>query len=107
MSLTVKPLMSLGGVGVISVVSNEIPGEIATLCDFCLKGDFESAREIHRRYSALMEVNFVESNPGPVKAALSMMGLMEMNYRLPMVPPRSENLRKIREVLKVAGLKYQ
>lgn len=99
------PLMSLGGAGVISVVSNEIPDEMAKLCDLCLRGNFEDARKIHRRYSALMDVNFIESNPGPVKAALAMMGLIEMNYRLPMVPPCQENQRKIAAVLKEAGIK--
>ena len=98
------PLMSLGGVGVISVVSNEIPAEMAKLCDLCLEGNFGAAREIHRRYHALMEINFVESNPGPVKAALAMMGLIEMNYRLPMVPPRPESQEKIAAVLDAVGL---
>ena len=98
------PLMSLGGVGVISVVSNEIPGEMAKLCDLCLAGDFAAAREIHRRYHALMEINFIESNPGPVKAALAMMGLIGMNYRLPMVPPRPESQEKIAAVLESVGL---
>jgi len=99
------PLMSLGGAGVVSVVSNEIPGEMAKLCDFCLQGNFEDALKIHRRYSALMDVNFIESNPGPVKAALAMMGLIEMYYRLPMVPPRQENQGKIAEILKEVGIK--
>ncbi len=98
------PLMSLGGVGVISVASNEIPAEMAKLCDLCLEGNFGAAREIHRRYHALMEVNFIESNPGPVKAALAMMGLIEMNYRLPMVPPRPESQEKIAAVLDAVGL---
>ena len=98
------PLMSLGGVGVISVVSNEIPGEMAKLCELCLAADFAGAREIHRRYHALMEINFIESNPGPVKAALAMMGLIGMNYRLPMVPPRADSQRKIAAVLEEVGL---
>ena len=98
------PLMSLGGMGVISVVANEIPGEMTKLCNLCLEGNFEGAREIHRRYNTLMEINFVESNPGPVKAALSMMGLIEMNYRLPMVPPCSDSLSKIAAILKEVGL---
>ena len=93
------PLMALGGVGVISVVSNEIPAEMSALCDACLKGDFATGREIHRRYHALMEVNFVESNPGPVKAALSMMGLIQPYYRLPMAPPRPDSQAKISAVL--------
>ncbi len=98
------PLMALGGVGVISVVSNEIPAEMSALCDACLKGDFATAREIHRRYHALMEINFVESNPGPVKAALSMMGLIQPYYRLPMAPPRSDSQAKISAVLEELAL---
>lgn len=93
------PLMALGGVGVISVASNQIPQEMSALCDACLKGDFAAAREIHRRYHPLMEINFVETSPGPVKAALAMMGLIEPNYRLPMVPPRAESRAKIEKVL--------
>ncbi len=98
------PLMSLGGAGVISVVANEIPGAMAKLCDLCLAGDFVAAREIHRRYHTLMEINFVESNPGPVKVALAMMGLIGMNYRLPMVPPCPESQEKIAAVLESVGL---
>ena len=98
------PLMALGGVGVISVVSNEIPAEMSALCDACLKGEFATAREIHRRYHALMEVNFVESNPGPVKAALSMMGLIQPYYRLPMAPPRPDSQVKISAVLEELAL---
>ena len=98
------PLMALGGVGVISVVSNEIPAEMSALCDACLKGDFATAREIHRRYHALMEINFVESNPGPVKAALSMMGLIQPYYRLPMAPPRPHSQAKISAVLEELAL---
>ena len=102
-SVTV-PLMALGGVGVISVVSNEIPAEMSALCDACLKGDFATAREIHRRYHALMEINFVESNPGPVKAALSMMGLIQPYHRLPMAPPRPHSQAKISAVLEELAL---
>ena len=98
------PLMALGGVGVISVASNEIPAEMSALCDACLKGDCATAREIHRRYHALMEVNFVESNPGPVKAALWMMGLIQPYYRLPMVPPRPDSQAKISAVLEELAL---
>ena len=97
-------LMALGGVGVISVASNEIPAEMSQLCDACAKGDLERAREIHRRYHALMEVNFIESSPGPVKAALAMMGRIELAYRLPIVPPRRESQAKIEEVLTGVGL---
>ena len=98
------PLMALGGVGVISVASNEIPAEMSALCDACLKGAFATAREIHRRYHALMEINFIESNPGPVKAALSMMGLIQPYYRLPMAPPRPDSQAKISAVLEELAL---
>ena len=98
------PLMALGGVGVISVASNEIPAEMSKLCGLALKGDFAGAREVHRRYHALMEVNFVESNPGPVKAAMAMMGLIEPHYRLPMVEPLSASQAVISRVLAQAGL---
>jgi 4-hydroxy-tetrahydrodipicolinate synthase len=98
------PLMALGGKGVISVASNEIPAEMSQLAALCLAGDFARAREIHRRYLPLMEINFVESNPGPVKAALAMMGLIELEYRLPMVPPRPDSQAKIERVLEALGL---
>jgi 4-hydroxy-tetrahydrodipicolinate synthase len=98
------PLMVLGGVGLISVASNEIPAEMSALCGACLKGDFNGAREIHRRYHELMETNFIETSPGPVKAALAMMGRIEPYYRLPMVAPRPENRAKIEKVLSALGL---
>ena len=97
-------LMALGGAGVISVASNEIPAEMSQLCDACAKGDFERAREIHRRYHALMEINFIESSPGPVKAALAIMGRIELAYRLPMAPPRPDSQAKIEQVLTGVGL---
>jgi 4-hydroxy-tetrahydrodipicolinate synthase len=98
------PLMALGGVGLISVVSNQIPAEMAQLCDAALRGDFAKAREIHGRYHALMEINFIETSPGPVKAALAMMGLIEPYYRLPMVSPRPENRARIETLLAKMGL---
>lgn len=98
------PLMALGGRGVISVVSNEIPAEMAQLTRLALQGDFAGAREIHRRYHPLMEVNFVESNPIPVKAALAEMELLEPVWRLPLVPPKAENRARIRAVLESLGL---
>ncbi len=93
------PLIALGGRGVISVVSNEIPAEMARLTRLALEGDFSAAREIHRRVHALMEVNFVESNPIPVKAAMAQMGLLEAVWRLPLVAPKAESETRIRAVL--------
>jgi len=93
------PLFALGGRGVISVASNEIPAEMAQLCRHGLRGEFAEARPIHRKFLPLMEINFVESNPIPVKAALSLMGLLEPVWRLPMTPPKAENLMRIQTVL--------
>jgi 4-hydroxy-tetrahydrodipicolinate synthase len=98
------PLMALGGKGVISVASNEIPAEMSQLAAACLVGDFTRAREIHRRFLPLMEINFVESNPGPVKAALAMMGLIELEYRLPITPPQAGSRARIEKVLESLGL---
>jgi 4-hydroxy-tetrahydrodipicolinate synthase len=98
------PLMALGGVGLISVASNEAPAEMADLCNACLQGNFGRARELHRRYHALMEINFIETSPGPVKAALAMMGRIEPYYRLPIVPPQPESRAKIEKVLAEIGL---
>jgi 4-hydroxy-tetrahydrodipicolinate synthase len=98
------PLIALGGRGVISVVSNEIPAQMAQLVRLGVQGDIAGAREIHRRYHALMEVNFVESNPIPVKAAMAEMGLLEPVWRLPLVAPKAENLARVRDVLESAGL---
>ena len=84
--------------------SNEIPAEMSQLCDACARGDYERAREIHRRYHALMAVNFTESSPGPVKWALSVMGRIQPNYRLPMVAPTDESKAKIEQVLAGVGL---
>jgi 4-hydroxy-tetrahydrodipicolinate synthase len=98
------PLIALGGLGVISVVSNEIPAEMTQLARLAAQGDFSGAREIHRRYHPLMEVNFVESNPIPVKAAMAEMGLLEPVWRLPLVPPKAESLARIHSVLATVGL---
>jgi 4-hydroxy-tetrahydrodipicolinate synthase len=98
------PLIALGGRGVISVVSNEIPAEMARLARLAVQGDMAGAREIHRRYHALMEINFVESNPIPVKTAMAEMGLLEPVWRLPLVPPKAENLARVRDVLASVGL---
>ncbi len=93
------PIISLGGRGVISVVSNEIPADMARLTRLALRGDFHAARQIHRRVHPLMEINFVESNPIPVKAAMAQMGLLEPVWRLPLVAPKVESEARIRAVL--------
>jgi 4-hydroxy-tetrahydrodipicolinate synthase len=98
------PLIALGGRGVISVVSNEIPGEFTALTQAALQGDFVRARQLQRKYQALMEINFVETNPGPVKFALSRMGLCEPAWRLPMVAPSFASQQKIEAVLEALGL---
>ena len=98
------PLIALGGRGLISVASNEIPAHMTEIVRKANAGDFEAARAIQRRSLPLMEINFIESNPGPVKAAMHMMGLLEPNFRLPMVMPSESSLEKIRGVLAAAGL---
>jgi 4-hydroxy-tetrahydrodipicolinate synthase len=98
------PLIALGGRGIISVVSNEIPGEMTELARLCLAGDFAGARKVQRKYLPLMEINFVEVNPIPVKAAMGLMGLLEPVFRLPMCPPKPESLAKIETVLESLGL---
>jgi len=101
------PLMALGGKGLISVSSNEIPAEMTRIVQLALANDFAAAREVHRRYSKLMDANFIETNPGPVKAAMGMMGLLEPVFRLPLVAPKPENLAKIRSALEGVGLLQQ
>jgi 4-hydroxy-tetrahydrodipicolinate synthase len=98
------PLIALGGRGVISVVSNEIPAEMSEMVRLAVRGNIWGAREIHRRFHSLMEVNFVESNPGPVKTAMAEMGLLEAVWRLPLVAPKRENRERIVGVLNSLGL---
>jgi 4-hydroxy-tetrahydrodipicolinate synthase len=98
------PLIALGGHGLVSVVANEIPGEMTDLVQRALANDLGGARELQRKYMPLMEVNFVESNPIPVKAAMALMGLLEPVYRLPLCPPNPANLAKIEKVLEPLGL---
>ena len=98
------PVISLGGRGVISVVANEIPAEMSQMVRLALAGNFAEARKIHRRFHPLMEINFVESNPIPVKAAMAEMNLLEAVWRLPLVPPKVENRTKIRAVLESLNL---
>jgi 4-hydroxy-tetrahydrodipicolinate synthase len=98
------PVIALGGQGLISVASNEAPFGMARMTQLALDGDFAGARELHRRLYPLMEVNFIESSPGPVKAALGMLSLIDPVYRLPAVMPRPESLRRIEEVLENLGM---
>jgi 4-hydroxy-tetrahydrodipicolinate synthase len=98
------PLIALGGRGIVSVVSNEIPAEMTALAQYALANDFAAARDLQRKYLPLMDVNFVESNPIPVKAALALMGLLEPVWRLPMCAPNQANLAKIEKVLETLGL---
>src|SRR6202453_2328018 len=85
-SITIA-LISLGGRGIISVASNEIPAEMTALAQVALAGEFARARTLQQQWLPLMEVNFVESNPIPVKTAMAMMGLLEPVFRLPMCAP--------------------
>ena len=98
------PVMSVGGRGVISVAGNEVPAEMARMVDAVDRGDWAEARTLHTRLMPLLSINFVESNPGPVKYAMAKMGLMEETYRLPMVSPRDESKAKIDQVLRDLGL---
>jgi 4-hydroxy-tetrahydrodipicolinate synthase len=98
------PLMALGGRGVISVASNEVPAEMARLAAQCLAGDFAAARQLNRRLLPLMQANFIESSPIPVKAALAMMGVIEERYRLPLVPMKPDNRAKLEKILDGMGL---
>ncbi len=100
----VLPAMALGAHGVISVVSNQIPGPMAELCDLCLAGDFARARRVHNRWLTLMHANFWETNPGPVKFSMAEMGLLEARYRLPLTAVSSENRRRMRKLLRTLGL---
>lgn len=97
-------LAGLGGHGVISVASNEIPAEMAALAQACLDGDFRTARALQKKWLPLMEVNFVESNPMPVKYAMARMGLLEPVWRPPMIAPSAQAAAKIDAVLREAGL---
>lgn len=102
-ALTV-PLMSIGGRGIISVASNEAPAEMVQMVEAAERGDYKTAREWHRRLMPLMQINFIESSPGPVKFAMAAMGLCDESYRLPIVPPRPASQEKILGVLRAFGL---
>jgi len=98
------PLMALGGVGVVSVVSNEIPAQMTKLTRLMLEGKYDEARKLHFQLLPLMQANFLETNPIPVKAALAMMGMIEEVYRLPLVPMKPENRAKLERVMAALGL---
>lgn len=102
-SLTL-PLIALGADGLISVASNETPELLSQLVNLALAGNWDEARALHYRLLALLEINFIESSPGPVKAALAMMGLLEENYRLPLMPIQESSRARLREVLIELGL---
>jgi 4-hydroxy-tetrahydrodipicolinate synthase len=97
-------VIGLGGVGIISVASNEIPAEMTRMTQAALANKWDMARLIFRKYLPLMQANFMESNPGPAKAVLSMMGRIEEVYRLPLVPMRPENRAKLEKVVTEVGL---
>jgi len=98
------PVIALGGAGVISVASNEIPREMAEMTRAALNNDWETARQLFRKYLPLMQANFIESSPMPVKAVLAMMGHIEEAYRLPMVPVRRDTRSKLQRIASEAGL---
>ncbi len=98
------PLMTLGGCGVISVASNEVPGPMSRMTQLLMDGRYEEARKLHYSLLPLMHVNFIETSPIPVKAALAMMGMIEEVYRLPMVPLKPENRARLENVLTAQGL---
>lgn len=97
-------MIALGADGLVSVASNEIPNEMSRMVDLCLEGKFDEAREIHFKYLNLMDINFIESSPAPVKAALAMMGMLEERLRLPLVPVTDVSHEKIREAISEIGL---
>jgi len=98
------PVIALGGVGVISVASNEIPREMSEMTRAALNNDWPAARTIHRKFLPLMQANFIESSPLPVKAVLAMMGKIEEVYRLPLLPMRRDTRSKLQKVATDAGL---
>jgi 4-hydroxy-tetrahydrodipicolinate synthase len=98
------PLIAAGGDGVVSVVSNQVPGPMTKMVDAALAGDFARARELHYKLLPLMNANFIESNPIPVKAVLAMMGMVGENYRLPMVPMQPGNRAQIQKIAESMGL---
>ena len=102
-SLTLA-LIALGGEGLISVASNEVPSLMSQLNDLALAGNWDEARKLHYRLLPLLDANFIESSPGPVKAAMALMGLLEENLRLPLVPVQEKTRERLREILSELGL---
>ena len=98
------PLIALGADGIVSVASNEIPDLMSRMTELALAGNWTEARALHYRILPLMEINFIESSPGPVKAAMAMMGLLEENFRLPLVPIQEKSRARIREVISGLGI---
>src|ERR1019366_1847392 len=98
------PVIALGGVGIVSVASNEIPREMAEMTRAALANDWQTARTMHRKYLPLMQANFIESNPLPVKAVLAMMGKIQEVYRLPLLPMRRDTRSKLQKIATDVGL---
>jgi 4-hydroxy-tetrahydrodipicolinate synthase len=98
------PVIALGGVGLISVASNEIPAEMTALTRAALSNDWTTARQMQRKYLPLMQANFIESSPLPVKAVLAMMGKIEEVYRLPLLPMRRDTRSRLQKIVAEAGL---
>ena len=98
------PLMALGAEGIVSVASNEVPDLMSKLADLAERGVWDEARALHYRLLPLMDANFLESNPGPVKAAMALMGLLEERFRLPLVPVQDKTRSRLRDLLQALGV---
>ncbi len=92
-------VVALGGDGIVSVASNEVPDLMSRMTDLALAGDWTAARTLHYKLLPLMEGNFIESNPGPVKAVMAIMGLLEEQFRLPLVPVQESTRARLKEIL--------
>ncbi|HVO34265.1 MAG TPA: 4-hydroxy-tetrahydrodipicolinate synthase [Gemmatimonadales bacterium] len=97
------PLIALGADGIVSVVSNEVPDLMARMTDLALAGTWDEARAAHYKLLPLMDANFIESSPGPVKAAMAMMGLLEEQFRLPLVPVKETTRARMKDILSALG----
>jgi 4-hydroxy-tetrahydrodipicolinate synthase len=102
--LMALPVIALGGAGLVSVASNEIPAEMTRMVAAALNDDWKTARDLNRRYFRLITANFWESSPGPVKSVMAMMGLLKEKYRLPMVPVTSATRQKLAALAEELGL---